>query len=109
MIMQYDKIKKRPVQFLSITGLKLEDFNFLLPYFKAEWDEYHDQFHFYGENTSTTNIYKKKYGSPENGRQVNVFVDLSKNQPFAGTSCCKFWYNTITSQSVDSFIIKSFA
>jgi len=38
--MQYDKIKKRPVQFQSITSLSVEDFNFLLPYFKAEWDEY---------------------------------------------------------------------
>jgi hypothetical protein len=42
--MQYDKIKKRPVQFLSITGLKLEVFNTLLPYFKVEWDEYNDHF-----------------------------------------------------------------
>jgi len=33
--MQYDKIKKRPVRFLSITGLKLEDFNFLVPYFRT--------------------------------------------------------------------------
>ncbi len=47
--MQYDKIKKRPVQFLSMTGLKLEDFNFLVPYFKAEWDEYNDHFTFTGK------------------------------------------------------------
>jgi len=47
--MQYDKIKKRPVQFLSITGLKIEDFNFLLPYYKAEWDEYNDHFTFTGK------------------------------------------------------------
>ena len=42
--MQYDKIKTRPVQFVGITGLKVEDFNFLLPYFKAEWDEYNEFF-----------------------------------------------------------------
>jgi hypothetical protein len=42
--MQYDKIKTRPVQFLSITSLKVEDFNYLLPYFKAEWDDYNDCF-----------------------------------------------------------------
>ena len=41
-IMQYDKIKTRPVQFLSITSLKVEDFNYLLPYFKVEWDYYND-------------------------------------------------------------------
>ncbi len=42
--MQYDKIKRRPIQFVSITGLNLDDFNVLLPYFKAEWDEYNDYF-----------------------------------------------------------------
>ena len=42
--MQYDKIKNRPVQFQSITSLCVEDFNFLLPYFKAEWDEYNFYF-----------------------------------------------------------------
>ena len=36
--MQYDKIKKRPVQFQSLTSLSVQNFNFLLPYFKAEWD-----------------------------------------------------------------------
>ena len=42
--MQYDKLKNRPVQFQSITSLKVEDFNFLLPYFKLEWDEYNKFF-----------------------------------------------------------------
>ena len=48
-MIQYDKIKTRPVQFVSITGLTLEDFNFLLPHFKAEWDEYNDHFTFTGK------------------------------------------------------------
>ncbi len=38
--MQYDKIKTQPIQFQSITNLSVDDFNFLLPYIKAEWDEY---------------------------------------------------------------------
>lgn len=42
--MQYDKIKKRPVQFLGITGLTIADFDFLLPHFKIEWDNYNDIF-----------------------------------------------------------------
>jgi hypothetical protein len=42
--MQYDKIKKRPVQFLGITGLEVDDFDFLLPHFKIEWDNYNDYF-----------------------------------------------------------------
>ena len=42
--MQYDKIKKRPVQFLGINGLTIADFDFLLPHFKIEWDNYNDIF-----------------------------------------------------------------
>lgn len=42
--MQYDKFKTRPVQFLSITSLTVEDFNYLLPYFNVEWDDYIDCF-----------------------------------------------------------------
>ena len=42
--MQYDKIKKRPVQFLGITSLTVADFDFLLPHFKIEWDNYNDIF-----------------------------------------------------------------
>jgi hypothetical protein len=42
--MQYDKIKKRPVQFLGITDLEVDDFDFLLPDFKIEWDNYNDFF-----------------------------------------------------------------
>ena len=42
--MQYDKIKTRPVQFLALTGLEVEDFDFLLPHFKVEWDNYNDFF-----------------------------------------------------------------
>ena len=38
--MQYDKLKKRPVQFLSVTGLEVAEFNYLLPYFREHWDAY---------------------------------------------------------------------
>lgn len=42
--MQYDKIKKLPVQFLGITGLEVNDFDFLLSHFKIEWDTYNNFF-----------------------------------------------------------------
>jgi hypothetical protein len=42
--MHYDKIKKRRVQFLGITGLEVDDFDFLLAHFKIEWDIYNDFF-----------------------------------------------------------------
>ena len=42
--MQYDKIKTRPVQFVSITSLKVEDFDYLLSHFREEWDVYNEFF-----------------------------------------------------------------
>jgi hypothetical protein len=66
--MQYDKIKKRTVQFLSITGLKLEDFNFLVPYFKAEWDGIQRPFHFSGKVRQRRTFTRKDISIPENRR-----------------------------------------
>lgn len=40
--MQYDIIKKRPIQFLCITGLKVDDFDFLFPHFKIELYTYNE-------------------------------------------------------------------
>lgn len=42
--MQYDKLKRRPVQFLALTSFSVSDFDYLLPYFKREWDEYNAHF-----------------------------------------------------------------
>jgi hypothetical protein len=38
--LKYEKVIKNPVQVLSLTGLTVEEFNFLAEEFKQEWDEY---------------------------------------------------------------------
>ena len=38
--MDYNKIRKRPTQWLSLTGMTIEEFDALLPYFSARWEEY---------------------------------------------------------------------
>jgi hypothetical protein len=38
--MEYNKIRKRPAQWLSLTGMTIEEFDALLPYFCAQWAEY---------------------------------------------------------------------
>jgi hypothetical protein len=38
--MTYGKIRKNPVQFLSLTGFTFQEFETFLPAFKYQWDEY---------------------------------------------------------------------
>jgi hypothetical protein len=79
--MQYDKIKKRPVQFLSITGLKLEDFNFLVPYFKAEWDEYNDYFTFTGKERQRRSFTRKDTVLPKMADKLMFLLIYLKTNP----------------------------
>ena len=79
--MQYDKIKKRPVQFLSITGLKLEDFNFLLAYFKAEWDEYNEHFTFTGKLRQRRTITRKDTILPKMADKLMFLLIYLKTNP----------------------------
>jgi hypothetical protein len=37
--MDYNKIRKRPTQWLSLTGMTIEEFDALLPYFSAQWED----------------------------------------------------------------------
>lgn len=79
--MQYDKIKRRPAQFLSITGLQLEDFNFLIPYFKAEWDEYNDHFTFTGKERVRRTFTRKDTILPKMEDKLMFLLIYLKTNP----------------------------
>jgi hypothetical protein len=42
--MTYGKIRKNPVQFLSLTGFTFQGFETFLPAFKYQWDEYNSPY-----------------------------------------------------------------
>jgi hypothetical protein len=42
--MKYDKLKKIPVQLLSLTGFTAEEFESLLPAFKEAWEAYYSHY-----------------------------------------------------------------
>jgi hypothetical protein len=42
--LKLDKLKKNPVQFLSLTGFTAEEFDELAIEFRIEWDQYSSQF-----------------------------------------------------------------
>lgn len=79
--MQYDKIKNRPVQFLSTTGLKLTDFNILLPYYKAEWDEYNDYFTFTGKLRQRRTFTRKDTVLPKMADKLMFLLIYLKTNP----------------------------
>lgn len=79
--MKYDKIKRRPVQFLSVTGLKLDDFNFLVPYFKAEWDEYNDNFTFTGKERQRRSFTRKDTVLPKMADKLMFLLIYLKTNP----------------------------
>lgn len=107
--MQYDKIKKRPVQFLSIAGLNLEDFNFLLPHFKTEWDEYNDYFTLEGKPRQRRTFARIDTVLPMACDKLLFLLVYFENQPITGTSFREFWHDTIIGKFADSLIVGSFA
>jgi hypothetical protein len=80
-MIQYDKIKKRPVQFVSITGLNLDDFNFLLPYFKAEWDEYNDFYTLDGKPRERRTFVRKDTVLPKMSDKLMFLLIYLKTNP----------------------------
>lgn len=95
--MQYDKIKKRPVQFLGITGLTVADFDFLLPHFKIEWDNYNDIFTLEGKPRQRKSYSRTDSILPKVSDKLFFVLIYLKNESFTGTTCCKFSNDATTS------------
>lgn len=39
--MDYQKVRQTPSQFLSLTSLTIEEFDYLLPHFETDWEKYY--------------------------------------------------------------------
>ena len=51
--LKLDKLKKNPVQFLSLTGFSPEEFDELATEFRIEWDQYSSHFTLEGKLKAT--------------------------------------------------------
>jgi hypothetical protein len=58
--MKYDKIRKNPVQFLSLTGFTLDEYDWLSVEFKVEWDDYITHFTIEGKPRQRIALPRKK-------------------------------------------------
>ena len=69
--MRYDKVKKNAPQLLSLTGLSVEDFAYLLPFFKDEWDAYSSCFTLEGKPRHRISYNRKNSHLPMVGLETN--------------------------------------
>lgn len=54
--MKYDKVKRHPVQLLSLTGFTREEFEVFLPAFELQWQEYYSHSTLRGKPSRVRNI-----------------------------------------------------
>ena len=79
--MKYDKIRKNPLQMLSLTSLTVSEFEALLPSFQRHWDEYYSRYTLKGKLRE-----RISYGSitgklPMIGDKLLFILSYLKNNP----------------------------
>jgi hypothetical protein len=79
--MTYDKIKKQPVQLLSLTGFTNEEFESFLPFFKTEWDEYYSHFTLTGKLRECISYNRTTSKIPKIGDKLLFMLSYLKNNP----------------------------
>ena len=79
--MRYDKVRKTPIQLLSMTGFSVEEFDSFLPYFKAHWDEYNDRFTLEGVPRQRISYGRKNSLLPLASDKLLFILSYLKNNP----------------------------
>ena len=79
--MKYDKLKKNPQQFLSLTGFSIEDFESFLPAFKYQWDEYFSRFTLNGKERQRASYNRKNSQLPLIEDKLLFILSYLKNNP----------------------------
>jgi hypothetical protein len=103
--MRYEKVKKLPGQFLSMTGFTIEESDSFLPYFKTQWDEYNERFTLEGSPRRRI-FYNRKTGLlPLASDKLLFILSYLKNHPLqeyhAATFCltqpqCNVWIHLLS-------------
>jgi len=88
--MNYKKVKRLPSQFLAITGLTIEDFDELLPHFKAHWDERNDRITLDGKPRQRISYGRKDSLLPLASDKLFFILSYLKNNPLQETHAAAF-------------------
>ena len=88
--MDYKKVRKSPSQFLAMTSLTIEDFDELLPYFKAHWDDRNDRLTLDGKPRQRISYGKKNSLLPLASDKLFFILTYLKNNPLQETHGAMF-------------------
>jgi hypothetical protein len=79
--MQYDKVKKKPPQLLSLTGFTVEEFEEFLLHFQYDWEEYNSHFTLFGKERQRIFYRRKTSVLPMIGDKLMFILSYLKNNP----------------------------
>ena len=79
--MNYDKVRKNPVQLLSLTGFTVEEFESLLPIFKYEWEAYYSHYTLKGKVRERISYGRKTGLLPMISDKLLFLLSYLKNNP----------------------------
>jgi len=88
--MNYGKVRRSPSQFLAMTGLSIDDFDALLPYFKDHWDERNDFLTFDGKPRQRISYARKNSLLPLASDKLFFILSYLKNNPLQETHGAMF-------------------
>jgi len=79
--MRYDKVKRNPVQLLSLTGFNTQEFEAFLPTFKYQWDEYYSHYTLKGNVRERISYGRKTSILPLISDKLLFILSYLKNNP----------------------------
>jgi len=79
--MQYEKTKKKPTQFLSLTGFTVSEFEEFLPHFQYDWEKYNACFTLFGKERQRTFYNRKTSVLPMIGDKLMFILSYLKTNP----------------------------
>ena len=88
--MKYEKVRKLPSQFLAMTGLTVDDFDALLPYFKEHWENYNDRLTLEGKPRQRISYNRKNSLLPLASDKLFFILSYLKNNPLQETHGAMF-------------------
>ena len=79
--MKYDKVRRNPIQLLSLTGFTLSEFESFIPTFRYHWDEYYSHFTLKGKPRLRISYNRKSSQLPLVTDKLLFILSYLKNNP----------------------------
>ena len=100
----YNDLKSNEAQFLSVAGVKLEQFNSLVQFFEPCWEAYISVYTVSGNYRRRIKKQRKEDVFPDIETMFIFILSYMKNNPLQQAHACRIQYESTSGESVDSFI-----